>query len=92
MNNPNLPQIVMVVLFAGLIITFLSFTPWGDQNHYNFDQNSGAVNPNVNPLGDWGTQLGQTMFGVYGAATMLISLLLLAAMLGAIYVAKEEPL
>lgn len=85
MNNPNLPQIVMVVLFAGLIITFLSFTPWDDPQRYSFDQN-------VDDLGEWGTQLGQTMFGGYGVATMLISLLLLAAMLGAIYVAKEEPL
>jgi len=75
--NDHIPKVISVIIFALLWVYFISLTPWA----------GGIPAENLNqPL----ALVGNFLFESYGPVVIVATLLLAAAMLGAVFLAKEE--
>lgn len=77
----------LVLIFLATLITLLGVTPWGYKETvgYSFQPASGERMPESG-IGDIGIEL----FTLYVFPFEVLALVLLAALIGAIYVARKE--
>jgi len=81
--------LVLVLIFLAALITFISVTPWGYKETvgYSFQPMPGERVPESG-IGDVGIEI----FTIYVFPFEVLALVLLAALIGAIYVARKEAL
>ena len=75
--NGTIPKLVIAVIFTLLIGYFILQSPWP----------LGIPEENSSPQT---SAIGNYLFANYGTVFMALSLLLVAALLGAVFLAKEE--
>ncbi len=75
--NGTVPKLVIAIVFTLLMGYFILQSPWPQ----------GIPEENSNPPT---VAIGNYLFTNYGTVFMVVSLLLIAALLGAVFLAKEE--
>ena len=78
---------VLTLIFLATLIVLLAATPWSgeEMGSYSFEPREGYRAPESG-IGDIGVEI----FTLYLVAFEVLSLVLLAALIGAIYVARKE--
>jgi len=78
---------ILTLIFLATLIVLLASTPWGDGmlSPYGFEPREGARMPESG-IGDIGIEL----FTMYLFPFEVLAFVLLAALIGAIYVARKE--
>ena len=80
---------ILTLIFLATLILFLAATPWGGKettgSPYSFEPREGARMPESG-IGDIGIEI----FTLYLFPFEVLALVLLAALIGAIYVARKE--
>jgi len=78
---------ILMLVFLATLIIFLSATPWGDEriSPYSFEPRENARMPESG-IGD----IGMEIFTDYLIPFEVLSLVLLASLIGAIYTARKE--
>ena len=77
---------ILALIFLATVIVFLAATPWGgEKSSYSFEPREGARMPESG-IGDIGVEI----FTLYLFPFEVLALVLLAALIGAIYIARKE--
>ncbi len=78
---------ILMLIFLAALIVFIAATPWGGEKNgsYSFEPREGVRAPESG-IGEVGVEL----FTIYLFPFEVLSLVLLAALIGAIYVARKE--
>lgn len=78
---------ILTLIFLATLIVFIAATPWGGEENgsYSFEPREGARAPESG-IGEIGVEI----FTIYLFPFEVLSLVLLAALIGAIYVARKE--
>ncbi len=78
---------ILMLIFLAALIVFIAATPWGgmENGSYSFEPREGVRAPESG-IGEVGVEI----FTLYLFPFEVLSLVLLAALIGAIYVARKE--
>ncbi|MGC9514656.1 NADH-quinone oxidoreductase subunit J [Methanocrinis sp.] len=78
---------ILTLIFLATLLVLIAATPWGseEKGSYSFEPREGARAPESG-IGEVGVEI----FTVYLFPFEVLSLVLLAALIGAIYVARKE--
>ena len=78
---------ILMLIFLAVLIVFIAATPWGgeEMGSYSFEPREGVRAPESG-VGEVGIEI----FTLYLFPFEVLGLVLLAAMIGAIYVARKE--
>ena len=78
---------ILMLIFLAALIVFIAATPWGgeEKGSFSFEPREGARAPESG-IGEIGVEI----FTIYLFPFEVLSLVLLAALIGAIYVARKE--